>query len=195
MTVTNYDPLGDGPYNQPTIRVLDNLLATDDYDASVDSANTISNEGALLLLDYVLKDLTPHTLQLFEATDPSFIFFCLTKAIAIYAIGDKKHLPPPHYFSCETIVQIKVLREEISIDTAKQILETLKSFTDFNSQNYDNSLHIYFKKFLDLSYKERSGTLIMKSWSIAAKVLDEKENYSKEDLIRDSEKKSSCTLL
>ena len=128
--------------------------------AAGEGTQEMIGQGARFIVQDVLSGASAKTIEDFKVVDPGVLIFVLTKAIYIYAAGEKKNAPIPHFFKQETQDRIAALRFELKDE---QILNQLKSLTtdpaEFEREPQEESIKIAFRKLKEAASGELQNSV------------------------------------
>ncbi len=142
-----------------------------------------NKSGTRFILNHVLKDASDQTKEAFKEADPfrSTTHFIATKAVAIYAIGDRKSGGVPSFFEIETNTAIISQRDKnISSEDGQAILSALDAAVKSDSEDdffglakaslNDNQKGI-LNELRTIASGEQQGRFAKTCWSNAAQKL------------------------
>ena len=120
------------------------------------------DQGANFIQQDVLANASAETIELFKDTEPCIYMFILTKAVYIYAVGDKKNEEIPEFFKPETKPVISDLRQQNnSEETIQELQQLFASPEAFDTAPEDKSAKAIFNKLREAATIELQNSLLV----------------------------------
>jgi len=131
------------------------------------------DQGANFIQQDVLANASAETIELFKDTEPCIYMFILTKAVYIYAVGDKKNEEIPEFFKPETKPVISDLRQQNnSEETIQELQQLFASPEAFVTAPEDKSAIAILNKLREAATIELQNSLLVTGcWQKAAQQL------------------------
>lgn len=126
-------------------------------------------KGSDFLTQEVLKDASENTRTLCRDSDWEIYPFILTRAVAIYAIGDKRNEPVPHFFREDTQEAIQMIRVDMPDGALTQdLMHILRSPEDFNAGTQNPDAQRALTRLRTTGSLELQDSIFMKRcWGVA----------------------------